>query len=135
MGSAPDCGSSSNGTKIQIPVYYRPQTKFVKVMFLHLSVILSMGRGLPQCMLGYTPPPRVDPQEADTPLGSRHPPGSRHPHEADTPREQTPPQQQTPPCAVHAGRYRQEVGGMHPTGMHTCFENNFTSYSVYQLEY
>ena len=22
--------------------------------------------------------------------------------------------------AVHAGRYGQQVGGMHPTGMHTC---------------
>ena len=44
-----------------------------KVIFLHLSVILFTGGGLPQCMLGC--PPR----------GSRHPPG------ADTPREQTPP--------------------------------------------
>ena len=25
-----------------------------------------------------------------------------------------------PPCAMHAGRYGQQVGGMHPTGMHTC---------------
>ena len=55
--------------------YYRPQTKFVKVMFLHLSVSHSVHRGMcvPQCMLGYTP------QKADIPLGSRHPPGSRHP--------------------------------------------------------
>ena len=29
-------------------------------------------------------------------------------------------QQQTPPQAVHAGRYGQQVGGMHPTGMHIC---------------
>ena len=25
-----------------------------------------------------------------------------------------------PPCAVHAGRYGQQAGGTHPTGMHTC---------------
>ena len=49
-----------------------------------LSVILFTGGCLPQCMLGYTPPPRP---EADTPWdqrqipsGSRHPlPRSRHP--------------------------------------------------------
>ena len=26
-----------------------------------------------------------------------------------------------PPRAVHAGRYGQQAGGKHPTGMHTCF--------------
>ena len=46
---------------------YHPQTKFAKVMFLHLSVSHSVhGGGLPQCMLGYPPGP-------GTP-GSRHPP-------------------------------------------------------------
>ena len=64
---------------------------------------------MPQCMLGYTP----------------HPPGQKPPA-ADTPQQQTPPQHQTPPgsrhplCAVHAGRYGQQAGGTHPTGMHTC---------------
>ena len=43
------------------------------------------------------------------PPGSRHPSWSIHPHlGADT-----------PPCAVHAGRYGQQAGGMHPTVMHT----------------
>ena len=28
-----------------------------------------------------------------------------------------PPGKETPPCAVHAGRYAQQAGGMHPTGM------------------
>ena len=37
---------------------------------------------------------------------------------ADTPRADTP--WETPPCTVHAGRYRQQVGGMHPTGMQSC---------------
>ena len=27
----------------------------------------------------------------------------------------------TPPGAVHAGRYGQQAGGTHPTGMHSCF--------------
>ena len=53
--------------------------------------------GLPQCMLGY------------------HHPRTRHPPKADTPWEQT------TPCAVHAGRYGQQAGGMHPTGMQSCF--------------
>ena len=73
----------------------------------------SWGGGLPQCMLGYTP------------LGSRHiweadTPQSRHPLEADNPQKQTPPEADTPSCAVHAGRYSQQAGGTHPTGMHTC---------------
>ena len=36
----------------------------------------------------------------------------------------TPPRDQrqtAPPCAVHAGRYGQQAGGTHPTGMHTCY--------------
>ena len=53
--------------RLLLCLFYRPQTKFAKVMFLHLSVSHSVHRGgcLPQCILGYTP------------LG------------ADTPREQT----------------------------------------------
>ena len=31
-----------------------------------------------------------------------------------------PPRDQAPPCAVHAGRYGQQAGGMHPTGMQSC---------------
>ena len=44
-----------------------------------------------------------------------------------TPWEQTPPPgADTPwsrhaPCAVHAGRYGQQAGGMHPTGMQSCY--------------
>ena len=63
--------------------YYRPQTKFAKVMFLHLSVILfTWGGCLPQCMLGYTPSRADIPLGADTP-GIRHPPWG-----ADTPTAQ-----------------------------------------------
>ena len=56
------------------------------------------GRGcLPHCMLGYTPP-----DQRQTP-----------------PLDQTPPQVADTP-AVHAGRYGQQAGGTHPTGMHSC---------------
>ena len=74
-------------------------------MFLHVSVILfTGGRGLTQCMLGYTLPSgttgrhppgtrgRHPPQDQrqGTPLSrhpprTRHPPGSRHPLEPGTP--------------------------------------------------
>ena len=30
-----------------------------------------------------------------------------------------------PPGAVHAGRYGQQAGGTHRTGMHSCFQNSF----------
>ena len=44
---------------------------------------------------------------------------------ADTPQEQTPPcPDQTPPGAVHAGRYGQQAGGTHPTGVHSCLNFN-----------
>ena len=55
-----------------------------------LSVILFTRVCLPQCMLGCTPQ-------------SRRPPGA-----------------DTPSPTVHAGRYGQQAGGTHPTGMHTC---------------
>ena len=32
----------------------------------------------------------------------------------------TPPAQVHPPEAVHAGRYEQQAGGTHSTGMHSC---------------
>ena len=67
-----------------------------KVIFLHLSVILFTGGGLPQCMLGY------------------HPPGPCNPPKLCTPRPCT------PPGTEHAGRYGQRAGGTHPTGMQSC---------------
>ena len=60
---------------------------------------------------------------ADTPQ-SRHPPDQASPR-TDTPQTRHPPwtrypPEQTPPCPVHAGRYGQQAGGMHPTGMQSC---------------
>ena len=66
---------------------------------------------LPQCMLGYNPNPGT---RGRTPLPGtrgRHPPGIRGRR----------PGSRHPPCTVHAGRYGQQAGGTHPTGMHTCF--------------
>ena len=64
------------------------RNEVAKVMFLHLSVILFTGEGLPQCMLGYHPPhpdqvpldqapprtrhPRSRPPRAGTPLNRHH---------------------------------------------------------------
>ena len=67
--------------------FYRPQTKFSKVMFPQVFVCLqegsaSMYAGIPCPPLDRAPPPG---------------PGT--------------------PYAVHAGRYGQQAGGMHPTGM------------------
>ena len=66
--------------------FYCPQMKFVKIMFLHLSVSHSVHRGFASVHAGIHTCPQ-----------SRHPPGSRHPLEqrADTPRADTP-QEQTP---------------------------------------
>ena len=47
-----------------------------KVMFLLVSVILLIGWGLPQCMLGYHPPP---PPGEDTPLEQTPPGGKQTP--------------------------------------------------------
>ena len=65
--------------------HYHPQRSWGKVIFSQVSVILFTG-GLPQCMLGYHPPP-------PTPGPGRHPldqvpPGTRHPQ------DQTPPDPQ-----------------------------------------
>ena len=67
-----NCNVSSvitSPTHLAFKSYYRPQTKFAKVMSLHVSVILSTrGGGVPQCMLGCTPPPPS--------TRGRHPPRS-----------------------------------------------------------
>ena len=84
--------------------FYRPQTKFAKVMFLHLSVILFTGGKY----LGRCPPGRY------TPLGRY------------TLRAGTPPGRYTPahPRQCMLG-YGQQAGGTHPTGMHSCLLIHF----------
>ena len=79
--------------------FYHPPRSCGKVMFLHLSVILSTGG-----VSGRHPPGRHP--LADTPLGrhpqGRHPLGNRHPpgqtpHPGQTLPRQAPPQSGTPP--------------------------------------
>ena len=65
-----------------------------KVIFLHLSVILFTGGGLPQCMLG-CPPCQGDPPEGGTPLPRRppcqgDPPPRRPPCQGDPPGRRPP---------------------------------------------
>ena len=47
-------------------------------------------------------------------VGIPPPPGADTPPEADLPWEQT------PPCTLHAGRYGQQAGSIHSTGMQSC---------------
>ena len=61
----------------------------------------------------YTPWDQVHPQN------QVHPPGQVHPLGSSTPQ------------AVHAGRYGQQAGSTHPTGMHSCYTYNSTI-CVYQ---
>ena len=89
--------------------HYCPQRSCGKVMFLHLSVILFTGGGVPQCMLGYTHPLQVDTPWADTPL-ARPPPrpvyaGIHTPLPSACWDTHSLPSAfwDTPPCPVHAG--------------------------------
>ena len=75
-----------------------------KVIFLHLFVILFTGGGvcLPQCMLGYQPPP--PPEQTHSPR-SRYRLGADTPAGADPPQEQTPPQEADSTMRSMSGRY------------------------------
>ena len=81
--------------------------------------------GLPQFMLGYHPPPQGDPPARQTPWQgdplARQTPLAKRPHPLA--RRPPPPGKETP-HAVHAGRYAQQAGGMHPTGMQFLLKIN-----------
>ena len=97
-----------------------------KVIFLHLSVIHSVHRGvcLSACWDTTTPLP----PGADTPP----PPTSRHPQRADPPgadtpslQEQTPPRSRPPgpdPPRKQTAAYGLRAAGTHPPGMLSCFQ-------------
>ena len=73
-------------------IYYWPQTKFTKVMFLHLSVSHSVHRGSAPVHAGmHTPPP--DQRQAPPPDQRRAPP----PDQRQTPPNPPPDQRQAPP--------------------------------------
>ena len=117
--------------------YYQPANEIVgRLCFYSCLWFCSQGGCLPQCMLGYHTPGSRHPRE-QAPPWSRQPLGagtptqqapqhSRHPNTAGTPTQQAPqhsrhPIPGTPPSgAVHAGRYGQQAGSMHPTGMQSC---------------
>ena len=70
--------------------FYRPQRSWGKVIFSQASVILfTVG------------------ESASVHAGIPYSP----------PQQDKPPWQGDPPCTVHAGRYGQQAGSMHPTGM------------------
>ena len=126
--------------------YYRPQTKFAKVMFLHVSVILSMGGSAPFHAGIHTPQPLP---ETDTPLSrtrSRYPHRTRGRYPPPMTRGRYPPPMtrgrypppmtrgRYPPSAVHAGRYGEQAVGTYPTGMQSCLNNSSVSfYSTFKL--
>ena len=98
-----------------------------KVIFSVVCVKNSVHRGGSASVHAGIPP-----TGPGTPHGTRHPrhqapsgadpPGTRHPldqapHRAD-------PLGPDPPCAVHAGRYGQRAGAMHPTRMQSCLRLN-----------
>ena len=72
----------------------------------------TLQAGTPPSPQAGTPPPlgRYTPPWAGTPPGQVNPPWAGKS-----------PQAGTPPGVVHAGRYGQQAGGTHPTGMHSCF--------------
>ena len=94
--------------------YYHPQTKFAKVMFLHLSVSHSVYRGY----LGRYPPWQAHPPGRYTPLWQVHPPGRYTPLLAGTP----PSGRYTP---FPLGRYTPLAGT--PPGSSACWEIQATS--------
>ena len=71
-------------------VYYHPQTKFARIMLLHLSVSHSVHRG--STWSGTPPWAGTPPQDQVHTLGQVHPPGTRY-----TPPGQVHPQDQVPP--------------------------------------
>ena len=105
----------------QLPITTRKRSLRRLCFYMCCQSFCSRGGGLPQCMLGYHPPGPGTPLGAGTPPPQQAPPrADTPPPRVDTPWDQAPPRCR-PPCTVHAGRYSQQVGGMHPTGMQSCF--------------
>ena len=104
-------------------------------MFLHVSVILFTGVCVCLSACWDTSPQEQNPPQEQTPSKTppqeetrkippqeetrKTPPGR---NQEDTPQEETRKTPQTPQ-ALHAGRYGQQAGGTHLTGMHTCYYN------------
>ena len=79
-------------------IHYRLQRSWGKVIFSQAYVILFTG-GLGVCLSACWD---TTPSSQGSPRWQGRPP---------------PPGKADPPCTVHAGRYGQQAGGMHPSGM------------------
>ena len=89
-----------------------------KVIFSVACVKNSVHGGSASVHAGIPHPPSDQtPPRPDIPS----PPGPG-PAPDHAPPEQTPPPGPGTPCAVYAGRYGQQAGGMHPTGLQSCLE-------------
>ena len=126
--------------------FYRPQTKFAKVMFSQVPVCPQGVGGVclwsqavsasgPQ-RRGRHSPGQTPPYSVQTPPGQT-PPWADTPSQTDVPTGQTPPLGKTAPLGGHSlGRhtspgqtspvqcmlgYGQQAGGTHATGMHSCY--------------
>ena len=110
------------------PPMYLPPANEVCEGYVFTRVCTSVHRGeylgrYPHRDQVHPPPP----QDQIHPLDQVHPPGpGKPPHGPGTSPlgPSTPPtldQAHTPPEAVHAGRYGQQAGCTHPTGMHSSF--------------
>ena len=105
--SGPDKQMNEN----KISLCYSPQGSCGKVMFLHVSVILSTGGVWQVDPLASRQPPWTD-----TPLAGRHHLAGRHPLAGrDPPCRQTPPGRKTP-SPPPAGRH--PLAGRHLPGRH-----------------
>ena len=112
---------------VSILIYLPPATKLGACweIFSVACVDNSVHRGWSASVHAGIPPLSRDqaPPSDQAPPWNRHP-GTRHP-----------PGEQTPPCAVHAGRYGQQAGGMHPTGMQSCLNLMSTAAHSPQIRY
>ena len=100
-----------------------------KVIFSEACVKNSVhGEGSASVRAGIPPPWTRHhplgpaPQDQAPPHWTKHPTGPSTPLDQATPLGPDPlsPWTRHPPCAVHAGRYGQQMGSTHPTGMHSC---------------
>ena len=77
------------------------------------------------------PPWQGDPPERQNPLARQKPLARQTPWQGDIPGradptdKADPPGKADPPCAVHTGRYSQQAGSMHPTGIQFLLTDKF----------
>ena len=135
--------------------FYRPQTKFPNVMFLHVSVshsVHGVGSGIPACLSGNIPAclaglqgcvypsmpcrfPGPHPRGKLRALAGGspgpHPGGSPGPHLGGVSRPTPGGGVCITACTeVDTCLTATVAGGTHPTGMHFCWQFIFVSYNI-----